>query len=215
MTSLSPARPGIKIYAAARSILKTHSYGEALMEQIICRYCKTQNNAQSTFCSYCNVELDKVSEKGGDGARAAWIVAVGVIVLVVIGATFASTISNNSARNSSDNSVVADAETPPAPVDPLDGHCAGLNYAIDETTSVLGGGGSTSTLDDILKVLKKNGDVFAGYSHLITEPNAASVVQDMSTEMLQIRVGLTTGADIHRTALVLQSDFQTIQNICG
>lgn len=191
--------------------------GATLMEQIICRYCKTQNNSQNIFCSFCNVKLEKETsgESAKSSARVGWIIAIGLIFLVVIGATISSAVSNKASGNNADSSVTADSETPPAPAAPLDGHCAGLTYAIDETASVLGGGGSTSTLDDILTVLKKNGDLFAGYSQLITEPNAAQVVQDMSTEMLQIRVGLTTGANIQKTALVLKSDFDTILSICG
>jgi hypothetical protein len=176
------------------------------MEQIVCRYCKGKNPEDNIKCSTCGVELEKPVLNKAKKLQITvnpWLLGMGVLVLLIIAISLATNGSQKAATSSVAEDTTSNVETPVAPVDPLDGHCAGLTYAIDETTSVLGGGGSTSTLDDILSVLKKNGNLFAGYSQLVTEPNAASVIQDASTEMLQIRVGLTTGADI-----------QTIQDIC-
>jgi hypothetical protein len=192
--------------------------GVAVMEQLTCRYCKTKNNSENALCSFCNVELDhrepKISQKTGN-PRMAWFLVAALSFASVLGFIFAGLASNSGAgspSNSGDEHTSSGSQESPSI--PFNGHCPGLMYAAEETMSVLAGAGRTSTVDDVIEILKKNGNLYSGYSLLVSEPNSATIVKDASNEMLQIRVGLSDGGDIRRSALMLKSEFQTIQEMC-
>ena len=140
-----------------------------------------------------------------------WILGAAIVVIIALQPVLGKG-SNSTSTSSQPKLEVKSQIAKPAP---LDGYCPGLNSGADETWRVLAGAGTTSSVQEILDVLKRNADLYAGYASLVSEPNASSVISDASTEMLEIRAGLLDGTDITRTAMFLKSDFQTIQQVCA
>lgn len=199
------------------------------MELIDCPHCGGVVNATFTLCPRCGKELRKSSmsklgdANGGELSRrqserenkAQNLGCLVLIALVVIAVIVGFVSIYNSGKVQIDEfNASASAE---AAADDLkfSGNCPGLTYAVDETTATLAGLGDTSTSDDAISILKKNGELFQGYAALVQDVDQASVVRDAGSEMLQLRVALIGGSETQKIAMWLKSDFQTISSVCN
>jgi hypothetical protein len=189
-------------------------------EFVKCPHCNNLENATFDFCSKCDKGLSdswkpdaayvrmRSQKRDAKRRRTGLYVVFALVVLAVIGVFSSLQISGQ--KYVDDFNASASAQSA---ADDLrfSGHCSGIQYAVDETTSILAG---TATLDEILKVLLKNGNLFQGYSRLVADPDQAGVIQDAGEEMLQLRVELTSGEDTTKTAMWLKSNFLTISSVC-
>jgi hypothetical protein len=158
------------------------------------------------------VNVDSPEKKKGGKGKIFLIALVVIIGLVIIG----SALGNGGKGSSGSSNASGSSSTDTKAANDFGGDCMIIKTYINEALQVMGGAGTTTTVEDIVPVLKDRGSLLSqGFApEDVGGAENAALLKDAGQALLEIRVALLSNNDIAAPADKFSADSKKILAIC-
>jgi hypothetical protein len=135
---------------------------------------------------------------------------LGVAGIIILGLFLIGSFANGKA------SEVSSPEASPSSGGNKSSYCLVIRQYVNDAVRVMGNAGSTSTLDDVVSVLKDSGTKLStGFdSEMAGSQKMFTAISDAGSQLLRIRVALLDGGDVKRPSVAFQKDYAVIMSNC-